>query len=89
MKWVPMLKPLVVAVVALGLTVPEPQLPGDRPAANPRALEDAQAFMRSVAGIEIDRCPHCKTGHWLVVDQVPADPAALAAIVPTACRGPP
>jgi Putative transposase/Transposase zinc-binding domain len=59
------------------------------PAANPRALEDAQAFMRRVAGIEIDRCPHCKTGHWLVVEQVPADPAALSAIVPTACRGPP
>ena len=32
-----MLKPLTVAVVALGLTVPEVQLPGDRPAANPRA----------------------------------------------------
>ena len=32
-----MLKPLTVAVVALSLTVPEVQLPGDRPAANPRA----------------------------------------------------
>ena len=32
-----MLKPLTVAVVALSLLVPDAQLPGDRPAANPRA----------------------------------------------------
>jgi gamma-glutamyltranspeptidase/glutathione hydrolase len=32
-----MLKPLTVAVAALSLAVPDAQLPGDRPAANPRA----------------------------------------------------
>ena len=59
------------------------------PPANPQASEDAQAFMRRVAAIEIACCPHCKVGHWLVVEQVLADRAALAAIIPTACRGPP
>jgi Putative transposase/Transposase zinc-binding domain len=63
------------------------------PPANPLAREHAQDFMRRVAAIEINTCPHCKTGHWLVVEQVLADPKALAAIVPTtiptACRGPP
>jgi hypothetical protein len=65
------------------------------PAANPQAREDAQAFMRRVAAIEIDRCPHCKTGRWLVLEQVLRDPAALAghvpkvAVVTIACRGPP
>jgi hypothetical protein len=59
------------------------------PAANPQAREDAQTFMRRVAAIEISGCPHCKVGHWLVVEQLRADPVALAAIIPTACRGPP
>ena len=59
------------------------------PQANPRATEDAQAFMRRVAGIEIACCPHCKTGHWRVIEQRLADRAALAAIVPPSCRGPP
>ncbi len=59
------------------------------PPANPQARQDAQAFMRRVAAIEISCCPHCKTGHWQVIEQVLADRLALAAIVPTACRGPP
>jgi hypothetical protein len=59
------------------------------PAANPRAREDAQAFMRRVAAIEIACCPHCKLGRWHVLQQLPANPVALAALVPTACRGPP
>jgi len=59
------------------------------PQANPRALEDAQAFMRRVAAIEIDRCAHCGHGHWCVVEQRGADRAALAVAVPAACRGPP
>ena len=37
------------------------------PAANPQAREDAQAFMRRVAAIEIACCPHCRLGHWRVV----------------------
>lgn len=59
------------------------------PAPNPRAIEDAQAFMRRVAKIEIACCPHCKFGHWQLLQTVPADRAALAAIAPAACRGPP
>ncbi len=59
------------------------------PAANPQAREDAQAFMRRVAAIEIERCPHCRLGHWRVVEQRGADRAAIAAPLLAACRGPP
>ncbi len=61
----------------------------EMPPANPQAREDAQAFMRRVAAIEISCCPHCKTGHWRVIEQLLVDRPALAAIIPTACRGPP
>ena len=59
------------------------------PPANPQASEDAQACRRRIAAIAVQCCPHCKLGRWLVVEQVPVDRAALAAIIPTACRGPP
>ena len=59
------------------------------PLANPQAREDAQAFMRRVAAIEISCCPHCKTGRWRVVEHRGADRAALAATTLAACRGPP
>jgi len=59
------------------------------PAANPQAHEDAQAFMRRVAAIEIECCSHCKIGRLRVLQQLAADRAALAAVAPTACRGPP
>ena len=59
------------------------------PAANPQAREDAQAFMRRVAAIEIDRCTHCKLGRWCVVEHRGADRAALVAPLLAACRGPP
>jgi Putative transposase/Transposase zinc-binding domain len=61
------------------------------PAPNPKAIEDAQAFMRRVAATEITCCPHCRLGHWQLVLQLPADRAALASNVPRAvtCRGPP
>jgi Putative transposase/Transposase zinc-binding domain len=59
------------------------------PAANPQAREDAQAFMRRVAAIEIACCPHCKRGCWCVIEEIPPDRAALAAMLPAACRGPP
>ena len=59
------------------------------PAANPQAREDAQAFMRRVAGIEIECCPHCRRGRWRVVQEVAADRGALSSIVPATCRGPP
>ena len=59
------------------------------PASNAQAREDAQAFMRRVAAIEIDCCPHCKTGHWLTL-QVLAPPRAQSqAASPASCRGPP
>jgi hypothetical protein len=59
------------------------------PLSNPQAREDAQAFMRRVAAIEIDRCPHCNVGRWCVVEQRGADRAAIAAPTLAACRGPP
>jgi len=59
------------------------------PAAHPQAREDAQAFMRRVAIIDIECCAHCKVGHWRVVEQRAADRTAIAAATPAACRGPP
>jgi Putative transposase/Transposase zinc-binding domain len=59
------------------------------PQANPRAVEDAQTFMRRVAGIDVERCPHCKLGRWCIVEQRGADRAAIAAAMPRGCRGPP
>ena len=59
------------------------------PAANPQAREDARAFMRRVAGLELECCPHCRLGCWRVVEQRGADRAAIAAPLLAACRGPP
>jgi hypothetical protein len=59
------------------------------PAANPQAREDAQAFMRRVAAIDVECCAHCKLGRWRVVEQRGADRAAMAAPLLAACRGPP
>jgi hypothetical protein len=61
------------------------------PAPNPKAVEDAQVFMRRVAAIEISCCQHCKLGRWQLVQHLPADRGGLAKIVPSAvaCRGPP
>jgi hypothetical protein len=59
------------------------------PPPNPRASEDAQAFMRRVAARDIGRCPHCPYGHWRLLETRPPDRAALAAIPTPACRGPP
>ncbi len=63
------------------------------PTANPAAREEAQAFMRRVAAIEIACCAHCKTGRWRVVEHLPADRSALAciarAVLRPACRSPP
>ena len=60
------------------------------PAANAQAREDAQAFMRRVAAIEIDGCPHCKTGRWVTLEVLPAQRSLEPACAITAtCRGPP
>jgi hypothetical protein len=61
------------------------------PAANPQAQEDARAFMKRVAGLEINTCPHCH-GRWHVVEQRGADVLALRGLLARpdiACRGPP
>jgi len=58
------------------------------PAPNPRAVEDARAFMRRVAALDIDACPHCRAGRLRVVEQRAADRAARVGAV-FACRGPP
>jgi Putative transposase/Transposase zinc-binding domain len=59
------------------------------PTANAQAREDAQAFMRRVAAIDIGRCAHCQRGRWQLVQALPPDRTALASILPTGCRGPP
>jgi hypothetical protein len=40
------------------------------PAANRRASEEMQTFMRRVASTGIDLCGHCGKGHWWVVQLV-------------------
>jgi len=60
------------------------------PAANPLAREDAAAFMRRVAALEIDCCAYCRAGRLRVVQSI----APLRASAPTqftafACRAPP
>ena len=57
----------------------------DMPQANPRAIEDAQAFMRRVAAIDIECCARCKQGRWRVVEQRHADRVAIAAPTHAAC----
>jgi hypothetical protein len=54
-----------------------------------QAQEDAHAFMRRVAAIDIGRCPHCQAGRWQLLQEISADRQALAALLPTVCRGPP
>ena len=58
------------------------------PAANAQAREDAAAFMKRVAGIEISCCPHCQLGHWRTIEvlQVATHSRHSNAV---ACRGPP
>lgn len=59
------------------------------PRANPQAVEDARAFMKRVAAIDIGGCPHCKTGHWVVVEVVVGHRAGWHAAESATCRGPP
>ena len=58
------------------------------PAAVPQAREDAAAFLERVAGIDANRCPHCRIGHWRTIRMLePARPTRTDAQHP--CRGPP
>ncbi len=77
----PALKTHALAAARRGLQMPPP---------NPIAMEDAQAFMRRVAAIQIERCPHCGIGRWRVVCEQPANAAVrYAATWGSSCRGPP
>lgn len=62
----------------------------EMPQTEPQATEDAQAFMRRVAALEINACPHCRNGRLRIVQllapQLSARPETHRA---TACRGPP
>ena len=70
------------------------------PAANPQLHEDALAFMRRVAAIDIGACPHCKLGRWVAIACVlpqrkaTTEVSTVAGVVSgpacaVACRGPP
>ena len=58
------------------------------PAKNDQAQEDAAAFLKRVAGIDLACCPHCKIGRWLTVEVLPANPAGRQSL-DLQCRGPP
>ena len=58
------------------------------PAASVQAREDAAAFLKRVAGIEISCCPHCRLGHWLTIEVLPAATDSRHAEA-VQCRGPP
>ena len=64
------------------------------PAANAQAREDAAAFLKRVAGIDVSCCPHCPQGRWLTIQVLPplrntAGTGACARDRTTQCRGPP
>lgn len=59
------------------------------PQPNPLAAEDARAFMRRIAHIDVDLCRCCGNGRWQVVCNRLADRTALAAVPSLVCRGPP
>ena len=48
------------------------------PAANRHAREDAQAFMRRLAAIDIACCTHWRLGRWCVVEHRDTNPAVIA-----------
>ena len=58
------------------------------PAANAQAREDAAAFIKRVAGIEIACCPHCRLGHWRTIEVLPAVTHSRHGDA-AQCRGPP
>jgi hypothetical protein len=58
------------------------------PAANEQAREDAAAFLKRVAGIDITCCTHCKLGHWRTTEILLAERAGGHGAIAN-CRGPP
>ena len=62
------------------------------PAPNVQAQEDAAAFLKRVAGIDLASCPHCRIGRWRTIESLPATPSALPSArqdLDLQCRGPP
>jgi len=58
------------------------------PAANAKAREDAAAFLKRVACIDIATCPHCQRGRWLTIE-VLRPVRGTSRIARANCRGPP
>ena len=58
------------------------------PAANEQAREDAAAFLKRVAGIDVSCCPHCRVGRWRTTEVLPPQRAGPHDSVKH-CRGPP
>ena len=58
------------------------------PAANAQAREDAAAFIKRVAGIEVACCPHCRLGHWQTIEVLQATTHSRHGDA-AQCRGPP
>ena len=58
------------------------------PAANVQAREDAAAFIKRVAGIEVSCCPHCRLGHWLNIEVLQRATESRRGD-DVQCRGPP
>lgn len=58
------------------------------PQSQRQATEDVQAFMRRVAALEINTCPHCRKGRLCLVQLLPPK-VAIAPHRAAVCRGPP
>ena len=58
------------------------------PAPNVQAQEDAAAFLKRVAGIDLASCPHCRIGRWRTIESLPASQSARQDL-DLQCRGPP
>ena len=58
------------------------------PAPIAQTQEDAAAFFKRVAGIDIACCPHCRIGYWRTIQLLPATPSARQDL-DLQCRGPP
>ena len=58
------------------------------PAANAQAREDAAAFIKRVAGIDVACCPHCRLGHWQTIEVLRATTHSRHGDA-AQCRGPP
>ena len=58
------------------------------PAANAQAREDAAAFIKRVAGIEVASCPHCRLGNWQTIEVLQVTTHSRHGDA-AQCRGPP